>query len=196
MVHVLLDKLLDMFESQPYLCALYRAMIVAAYYGMLRVGEIMNSQHVIKAKDTHVACNKDKMMFVLHTSKMHWLDSPPQIIKISARRTVAGKKSKNYCPFTALRTYLDCRKSYKTMTEPLFMFHDRTPVSTLQFRKTSKLSISLAGFDGLLYDTHSLCAGRSCDLLKMKVSVETIKKLGRWKSNAVFKYLKMAYVNH
>ena len=45
-------------------------------------------------------------------------------------------------------------------------------------------------FDDTLYGTHSLRSGRTCDLYKLGLSVETIKKIGRWKSNAVFRYLK------
>ena len=41
-----------------------------------------------------------------------------------------------------------------------------------------------------LYNVHSLRIGHCGDLLKMGVSVETIKKIGRWKSNAVFNYLR------
>ena len=45
------------------------------------------------------------------------------------------------------------------------------------------------GFNERLYGTHSLRSGRTDDLLKLGLLVETIKKLGRWKSNAIFKYL-------
>ena len=41
-----------------------------------------------------------------------------------------------------------------------------------------------------LYLFHGFQSGRASDLLKLGVSVETIKKLGRWHSNAVFRYLK------
>ena len=41
-----------------------------------------------------------------------------------------------------------------------------------------------------LFSVHSFQVGRSNDLLKLGLSVETIKKLGRWTSNAVFKYLR------
>ena len=37
---------------------------------------------------------------------------------------------------------------------------------------------------------HGICAGHACDLLDLGLSVEAIKKIGHWRSNAVYKYLK------
>ena len=47
-----------------------------------------------------------------------------------------------------------------------------------------------SGFNQGLYNCQSLRIGRASDLLKLALSVETIKKLGRWSSNAVFTYLR------
>ena len=62
---------------------LYRAIFLTAYYGLFRIGELTDSAHAVKAEDVHVGVNKDKPMFVLHTSKTHNRGSKPQIIKIS-----------------------------------------------------------------------------------------------------------------
>ena len=74
--------------------------------------------------------------------------------------------------------------------EQFFVFADKSPISPSQLRSCLKLMIRKAGFDPRLYGTHSLRTGRTCDLLKLGLSVETIKKLGRWKLNEVFRYLK------
>ena len=50
-------------------------------------------------------------------------------------------------------------------------------------------ALNSIGKDPRQFRIHGLSAGRACDLLKLDVSVETIKKLGRWKSNAVYSYL-------
>ena len=77
-----------------------------------------------------------------------------------------------------------------TDTEPFFVFSDRTPVTPKQMGSCLKIVLKKAGFDQKLYGTHSLRAGQTCDLCKLGISVENIKKLGRWKSNAIFRYLK------
>ena len=66
---------------QPYLELLYKTIFCLAYYGMLRVGEISESPHNIKAKDVHVGDNKDKIMLVLYTSKTHGQESEPQKLR-------------------------------------------------------------------------------------------------------------------
>ena len=54
----------------------------------------------------------------------------------------------------------------------------------------SKKSIKKLNLDCRLYNTHSFRIGRCSDLLKMGVPIEKIKLMGRWKSNAVFKYVR------
>ena len=46
------------------------------------------------------------------------------------------------------------------------------------------------GLESHLYNTHSLHIGRASDLSKMGANVEKIKHVGRWKSNAVYRYIK------
>ena len=57
-------------------------------------------------------------------------------------------------------------------------------------RTVLKTILKRAGFNEKIYCTHSMHIGHCGDLLKMGFSVETIKKLGRWRSNAVFDYLR------
>ena len=68
----LIKSISKCFKSpQPYLVILYKALMATAYFGLFRVGELTESEHVVKARDVHIALNKDKLMFILHTSKTH-----------------------------------------------------------------------------------------------------------------------------
>ena len=58
------------------------------------------------------------------------------------------------------------------------------------FNSTLKRVVRQSGFDNTYYSSHSFRAGRSVDLLKMGLSVETIKKIGHWRSYTVYAYLK------
>ena len=69
--------------TQPYLNITYRALLSLAYYGLMRIGELTTSQHSLKAKDVHIASNKNKILVILHSSKTHGKESLPQKIKIS-----------------------------------------------------------------------------------------------------------------
>ena len=144
------------------------------------------------------------MLFILHTSKTHWKSDKPQMVKISStgnRKSNSrhGKvavvnsntdtDNQSFCPYYLLQTYTNVHDPYLTSTEPFFIFMDRSPVKPQQMRNCLRKMISLMGLDSRLYSVHSLRAGRSSDLLNSGVSVETIKKLGHWKSNVVFRYL-------
>ena len=47
-----------------------------------------------------------------------------------------------------------------------------------------------AGFNPKYYGMHAMHAGHAQDLLLLGLSIEMIKKIGRWKSNCVYTYLK------
>ena len=93
------------FASQPYLERMYLAIFSIAYYGMMRIGEIakMKSPHFVKAKDVHIAQNKNKILLRLHTSKTHGRISKPQEIKITQVQTAQTKRF--FCPFKLMRNF-------------------------------------------------------------------------------------------
>ena len=79
LLEVLLFEIERQFgATQPYLECMYKAIFCVAYYGMLRVGEMSASPHVIKACHVHVGNNKDKILLLLYTSKTHGLESRPR----------------------------------------------------------------------------------------------------------------------
>ena len=135
-------------------------------------------------------------MMILHSSIMHGKGNKPQIIKLTRdKNTVQQNNSKqcnfpNLCPYHLLRCYIEVRKSFKSTDEQFFVFKDHSPVTPKAMWKVFKDCISDIGLNSNSYVFHGFRAGRACDLLEMGVSVETIKKLGRWRSNAVYVYLR------
>ena len=194
LLSIIIENITKIFCDQPYLQILYQCLITTAYFGLFRVGELAESQHAVKARDVHIAKNKRKMRFILRTSKTHGLDKKPQIIKISSEaiRSIEKYPRNINCPFELLRKYVEIRKLCASQNENFFIFRDRAPVRVANVRSVLKEAISLAGLDMNNYNTHSLRAGRSVDLVyKMKLPVSVVQKLGRWTSNAVYKYLKI-----
>ena len=194
LLELLILKLEDMFSNQAYLM-LYQAMFTTAYHGLFRIGEITLSPHVVKARDVHIGKNKEKLMFVLHTSKTHWKDEHPQIIKMKSLKTTEDddprQKNKVHisCPFRLLRLYLEMRGKRKDDIEQFFIFRDKTPVLARHFRGVLREALSALGLDCAFYGSHSLRAGNAVQMLETGISVETIRKLGRWKTNVVYRYL-------
>ena len=183
-------------KGQVYLECMYTAMFCLAYYGMMRVGELTLGSHTMKACNIHVGNNKDKIQIVLYTSKTHGQESRPQKIKISAVEGVCNgtkgtsNKQKFLCPFQAVISFMKIRGSYLEYSEQFFVFADKSPVKPHHFRTTLRSLLDNLNLDSSLYDVHSFRSGRTCDLAKFGYSIEAIKAMGRWKSNAVYRYLK------
>ena len=178
-------------SPQPYLETLYKTMFITAYYGLFRIGEITDSPHNIKAKDVQVGTNKNKLMFILRSSKTHNPGDKPQIVKIDQLDNINQKES-SPCPFKYINSYLKMRKLRRKgdKQEPFFVFKDRSPVTAANFRLILKQSLKAAGLDCTFYSASGFRSGRACDLLDLGISVETIRKLGHWKSNSVYTYLR------
>ena len=192
LLKVLLDKTEEYYlitKNQPYLATLYKALFSTTYFGLFRVGELTTGSHPVLAIDIHIGVNKNKILFVLRTSKTHWKNSKPQLVKIQSISSNPSKLKK-FCPFELLRSYLVVRRKLKLESELFFIFKDGSPVTPNNMRTVLKTILQLGRFDSRLYLTHGFRSGRALDLLKAGLSVETIKKLRRWKSNAVYNYLK------
>ena len=151
------------------------------------MGEVTKSPHVLKAGDVHFTSSQDKMLIVLYSSKTHGKESRPQKIKISA---LGSKNNRNrfLCPCASVSQCMRNRGNYDLPSEQFFVFRDKSPVTDEQFRTTLRQLLDRLGLDSSLYGVHSFRIGRTCDLEKLDCSVDKIKGLGRWRSNAVYQY--------
>ena len=155
------------------------------------MGELTQGEHTIKAKDVHIRLNKPKILVVFRSSKTHDKGSSPQKVKISAKQKETKHwDSTTFCPFKLVREYLVRRGEYITEDEPFLIFSNHSPVKPDQFRKVLRNMLIHLNLDVQLYDTHSMHAGRVCDLVNMGYTIEQVKSMGRWKSNAIYKNLK------
>ena len=128
LLKLLIDAVPTLFKSeQPYLVIMYKALLITAYFGLFRVGELTKSEHVIKAADVHIGTNKKKLLFVLHTSKTHSRSVKPQSVKICSNQLaehVVVNESQLYCPFKLISDYIAIRKQRKSKQEQFFVFSD------------------------------------------------------------------------
>ena len=178
-------------HNQVYLAVMYQALFAMGYYGLMRVGELMMSQHTVKAKDVHLSVNKEKLLIVLYTSKTHHKGSYPQKIKIVSNKQDQRKGKyftmKNFCPFKLVDNYLRIRKECDDQAEPFFVFNDGSPITVNQARAVLKQMLANLGLDTNLYDMHSLCIGRCSDMVnKFGYSITEAKWIGCWKSSCVY----------
>ena len=150
----------------------------------------------------HIGLNKDKFLFILKSSKTHTKGNKPQLIKLTRDNKVSIHPSHGrlaelqqsyevkYCPFKTLQEFIQIRPPAADENEQFFVFLDRLPVKPNQMRSVLRTLLTRMQMEARLYNLHSFRIGRCSDLLKYGFSVETIKHLGWWKSNTVFKYLR------
>ena len=84
LLEILLFELQRIFQNQPYLELMYKTFFSLSYYGLFRVGELALGSHTVKAKNVHIGRNKNKMLFILYSSKTHDRNVKPQHVKITA----------------------------------------------------------------------------------------------------------------
>ena len=183
-----------MVRNQPFLSSMYLALFANGYYGMMRVGELTltESNHAVKAKNVHLATNKDKLLIVLYSSKTHGTQNRPQKIKITSNRSEKSGHylHRNFCPFQLMRNYIKHRGDYDSDSEQFFIFGDKSPVSADHARKLLKEVLKTLGLDPSVYGMHSLRIGRTSDLIKFQYSITEVKLLGCWRSNVIYKYIR------
>ena len=183
------------YNNQPYLEILYKAIFILGYYGLMRAGEMLTTDtadHTVKAKDVHLAYNKEKLLLILYSSKTHHKGNIPQKIKIRSNKQDCSRNiNRHFCPFQIINNYilqrgLDIDNEYETF----FIFKDKTPVSAAGTRMVLKTVLKNLGLNQSLYGLHSLRIGRCTDLMKYNYSITEIKKMARLRSNVVFKYMR------
>ena len=196
LLEMLLFEVGRMYKIQPYMEILFKTLFLLMYYRMMRVGEVAESPHTVKAANVHVGRNKEKILILLYSSKTHGKESGPQEIKIqSTNNSQSTKNSKEtvkqfFCPFQVARQYVRMRGPYIREDEPFFILSDRSALQAQMIREILRTLLENLNLRPELYDTHSLRAGRSRQMAKFGFSVKEIRKAGRWRSNAVYSYLK------
>ena len=161
---------------------MYSAIFILAYYGLFRVGKLCQSEHVMKAKDIHVAVNKEKILIVLYLSKMHSKANNPQKIKITSNpcEQSCAYLKRNYCPFKLVKKFLKLRGNYRNAQEQFFIFSDKSPVMPNHANTLLKEIITLLGLNKDLYLMHCLQSGRCSNLIKYSYSInKTSEKNGK-----------------
>ena len=128
------------------------------------------------------------MLFVLWTSKTHGKNSRPQKVKIQKHSGMTASQG-HFCLFKLTEEFLTVRGDYIDPQEQFFIYRDKSPLKADTVHAALKKIIKNLNLDPNLFEVHGFRAGRASDLLKAGYPVEQIKIIGRWKSNAVYRYL-------
>ena len=171
-------KLLDMSVNVD---KVFWVSLLLAYRCVLRVGHVCKSVHSMKVK--HVILTKEYVKIHISSSKTDQFGKNPQDIYLS-------RLNSPLCPCEILEDLLSA--PWATPESNLFRIKG---VSSLKTKDYLNFNLKLKGLSialGLPVDrisTHSIRHGGATMLRNLGLSVDTIKKMGNWRSDAINNYL-------
>ena len=150
-----LVKSLKQSNFNKYAQKLYKAMLLIAFYALLRIGEFTvkqkNPLHTLNLQDISIENNKSDT-YTLQILMRHFKHS-----KNPVTFRLDNLSQAKFCPVKSLIKYLNKRP--QSNHPQLFINEKGSPISTLQFSKVFKQLISLNGLDTSVYKPHSLRIG-------------------------------------
>lgn len=188
----ILQKLIDVLqhsESSFYNRTLMSAMLLLAFHGFLRIGEITatsqkkNLSATLQAKDCVINWQGNTITSI-DISIRNAKHSKGQVfnINIPANHT-------RYCPAMAIHNYL---KLAKPTLGNLFQFPGGIPVTRSFFDTRLRALLRAANIDNTFYKGHSLRIGAATEAVRaLGLPEHQVQKLGRWNSNAFKGYIRI-----
>lgn len=192
LLKLILEKVESIFlgRGQPYLAELYKAIFVSAYYGLMRISEVMG-KHAVHTEDVHISKNKNKfkVKYILRSSKTHTVGKRPQMIDIYPDYQVVGTK---FCPVTTINEFSKLRPHRENLGGNYFVFSDGSTVTEHHVRVVLKLCLRQLNLPSSSFNFHGYRSGRATDLFKWNFGIDWIRKVGRWskKSTSIMHYFK------
>lgn len=169
-----------------YIACMFKAMCTTAFYAFMRIGEITASKQasgvlqlgqVTKLSSASGFIASLKLTF--HQFKHHY-NQPPVSLIIPRQPGV--------CPVDNLLRYLSLRGS---RPGPLFQHLNGVPVSRTEFDDWLARAIAICGLDSTKYKGHSFRIGAASHAAACGYSDSQIRLLGRWKSDAFKRYIRL-----
>lgn len=168
-----------------YESCLFKAAYLTAYYGLLRVSETVFTSQIqadrpLQSSDVQVIESSLALIISIRVSKTNQA-GPPTVLRIPASR------DPTLCCVRAVQHYLSIRPHSRYF----FCHVNGAPLTRTQFSGILTKAIRVISLPTELYSSHSFRIGRATDLAAKGVSSDAIKKLGRWRSNAVERYIRL-----
>ena len=171
--------------SSDYESILFASCFTIAFFGFLRVGEFAFSKnserHMLKIQDVFFDFDRHQLVLRLPSSKTDQFAS-------STNLTIDACSNSAICPVNKVINYLKLRPK---ISGALFCHLNQTHLTRLQVSSVLKLALNFIHLNPYDYNTHSFRIGAATSFSLMGKSDEEIKKLGRWKSSAYNRYIRL-----
>ena len=177
MLHRLYDSVPHITRS-AYSATLVRAMFLTMFHAFLRIGEVTASRNNILL--VQISVQRACVVIVFYRAKH--LVGPPISISVPA----SGGR---YCPVANLKAFLAVRG---TAQGPLFCLPDLKAISSTQFNTWLVAALSHGSLSSLPIKSHSFRIGAATYAATVGYTEAQIQKMGRWKSGAFRKYIRIS----
>jgi len=184
-IHHLCTATTIIFLGVPYLQSLSQAVLLTAFHGFFRMGELLPSKLSGVAsvvQFSHVTLRKNSVHISLHHHKTNKSNKPITIILPS---------QPHFCPVKALRTYISLRG---TKPGPLFTLADRSALTQSKFRNHFNALLQFIKLPPKFYKFHSIRIGACTQAVLSGKSEQDIMLMGRWKSRAYRRYIRLSHI--
>ncbi|KAM3920319.1 uncharacterized protein RB166_014716 [Leptodactylus fuscus] len=166
--------------SSRYESLVFGAGFSLAFFGALRLGELVppsGSRPGGLLQDDVLLCN-DSLRIRIRRSKTDTLGKGAWV----HLQKVEG----DVCPVRAVNSYLAVRVEGSS-----FLVHESgLPVTAFQFRSVLNKTLSFVGANPSEYGTHSFRIGAATEASRAGLSVESVQRIGRWRSSCYAGYIR------
>ena len=174
-------------KGSSYQICQFKAMCSLAFFAFLRMGEITTSKNKscqpLQLHQLAYVCDSGNpvaaMKLTFHDFKHHYNQRPFTLI-INRQQTC--------CPIKSLLDYLALRGR---QVGAIFVTQTGAPVTRDAFTSQLSEAIRLCGLDPSRYKGHSFRIGAASHAAEQGMSDSQIRIVGRWKSNAFQKYIRV-----
>lgn len=171
--------------TNTYEASLFKAAFTLAFFGFLRVSEIVGQGSRVAGGRTGLALGDVKLEghIVMHLqgSKTDQMAKGTKIIIESTNHPT------HVCPVEALKEFLSKRNN---KPGNLFIHLDGKPLTRYQFQAVLKKAAGILGWDLARFSTHSFRIGAATTAAAKGMPLPTIMAKGRWRSAAIHKYVR------
>ena len=185
----LLEQMLDLL---PYLnltlwdITLARAVLITLYVAGLRIGEAVassgNVQHTLQAKNVFVVRQGSQRVAILL-----YLPTYKHSQGVAKWIRVEPRPQDRYCPVDLISAYIELRG---TAHGSFFLDAAGFVLDSVWVNDLIKQLASALGLPPQHFAPHSLRIGAATDLVNKGATLPQLKKFGRWKTGACFKYMR------
>ncbi len=182
-------KRVDLVVKTEFEASMFKALFSLAFFGMFRIGELVDSSHALKACNVMQAEEGEHIICVQHSLKTLKPEEMSLLVDIPPDST-------EFCPCLLTTHHTQCRvwasSKWLCTHETFFLHQDGSRVSKAQvLRKICACVRLIPGMMPQEFGTHSFRSGRATDLFKEGVPENKIMQQGWWISSTFKRYIKV-----